>query len=151
MKNAKPIQEDWLVQLSAEGIPRAVCRVNESAPSSPSVVEGSGTDEHWRRNPSRQHLQQQLGMPQRLTHQAARQDSLWSNHEQTGPSARTTDERGVIASHLNCAMELAMSLQGPSVKRSYRERKTTGVLICRHLVAALKLEDAEFKRCDHTQ
>ena len=56
-----------------------------------------------------------------------------------------------IAEHLSSAMALAESLQGRkagkgskrngiSAKPSYRQRKTTGVLICRHLVAALKLE-----------
>ena len=46
-----------------------------------------------------------------------------------------------VLEHLNSAMHLAESLRGAAKKCSYRQRKSTGVLICQHLVAALKLAD----------
>ena len=151
MKSAKPIQEDWLMQHSAESIAQTVCRVDKPASCLSMAAEDADTDVYRRRVASRQHLQQQLGKPKSFTDQAAIQGTLWGNSERTGQFARSTDERGRIATHLNSAMELAESLQGRSVKRSYRERKTTGVLICRHLVAALKLEDEESGHSDHAR
>ena len=55
--------------------------------------------------------------------------------------ANATEAADPVLQHLNSAMDLAHSLQSRSSKRTYRQRKSTGVLICQHLVAALKLAD----------
>ena len=47
-----------------------------------------------------------------------------------------------VLEHLNSAMDLAYSLRPRAPQLSKRLSKTAGVLICRHLVAALKLADA---------
>ena len=55
--------------------------------------------------------------------------------------ANATEAADPVLQHLNSAMDLAHSLQSRLSKRTYRQRKSTGVLICQHLVAALKLAD----------
>jgi hypothetical protein len=64
-----------------------------------------------------------------------------SDSSASEPGANATEVADPVLQHLNSAMDLAHSLRSRSSKRSYRQRKSTGVLICQHLVAALKLAD----------
>lgn len=132
-----PTQEDWLNELPdtvQKPTYESGCTLPLFAEEKP--VRPQATD-------ARQRLQQQLGKPESVRHVARR------SHQNSDQTLIGDQER--IAEHLSSAMALAESLQGRkagkgskrngiSAKPSYRQRKTTGVLICRHLVAALKLE-----------
>ncbi len=132
-----PTQEDWLNEQS-DTVQKPTFERGFTLPlfAEEQAVRPQATD-------VRQRLKQQLGKPESVRHVARR---LHRNSDET-----LIGDQERIAEHLSSAMALAESLQGrkagrggkrngTSAKQSYRQRKTTGVLICRHLVAALKLE-----------
>jgi len=137
MKTCDPIQQDWLSEQSADlSCTVEAMRQTSNAPKpevplgvtlplfvEPNQVEAAAVGVYRvAPAPERAQLQRQL-------------KGAWV--AATRP-LKTVDP---VLEHLNSAMHLAESLRGPAKKCSYRQRKSTGVLICRHLVAALKLAD----------
>ena len=148
MKQELTTQEDWLVEhnIAVQEPNRELCL------TLPLFKEQEPRVDLSCNAITRQRLQQQLGKPDSVN------NSLDSAHG-SGDHARSGDQEK-IAEHFSSAMALAESLidrknknlhrrKGTAGKLSYGQRKTTGVLICRHLVAALRLEVAQSEGAQH--
>ena len=135
MKTDIPIQEDWLAPQSDAASDLTAKQQMARGYTLPLYTEEISVAKRVPETTARHRLQRQLGRPQSNNNLAAARRSRRSN--------TANGEQEKVAEHLSSAMELAESLNGRSPRQSYRQRKTTGVLICRHLVAALKLEVAE--------
>ena len=146
METGNPIQQDWLSEFltgANDDTSEATDRGNTAQPNTPvgaTLPLFAEPEQHAlvvAKATGRDKLQRQLkgswvGQVSQLG------DS--SESEETGRHALGTTDP--VLEHLNSAMDLAYSLRKRSPQRSYRQSKTAGVLICRHLVAALKLADA---------
>ena len=137
MKTCDPIQQDWLSAESADfSCPVEVMRqtVNTSRPEVPLGVTLPLFVE-----PNQVEAPVVAVVPVASASERAQlQRQLKGAWVAATPPLKAVDP---VLEHLNSAMHLAESLRGPAKKCSYRQKKSTGVLICQHLVAALKLAD----------
>ncbi len=149
-----PIQQDWLLEYRVDNccdVEKIQLPANASESQTPLgitlplFIESHQTDSPVVKGVDRKQLQQLRG-PAVAATRPRKGANLESS--QGGDTSRSKGERGGLSrspdpvrEHLDSAMHLAESLRGPAKKCSYRQRKTTGVLICQHLLAALKLAD----------
>jgi hypothetical protein len=137
MKTCDPIQQDWLSEESAEFICTVEVMpqtVNTSKPEAPLGVTMPLFVE-----PNQVEAPVVAVVPvSSASERAQLRRQLKGAWVAATPPLKAVDP---VLEHLNSAMHLAESLRGPAKKCSYRQKKSTGVLICQHLVAALKLAD----------
>lgn len=146
METGNPIQQDWLSEFVIgvdEDLPRATDCGNAAKSHTPvgaTLPLFADPEQHAlvvAKATGRDKLQRQLR-------------GSWVRQVGQSGNSRESEEIGrhalgaadPVLEHLNSAMDLAYSLRTHSPQRSYRQSKTAGVLICQHLVAALKLADA---------
>lgn len=138
MKTCDPIQQDWLSEQSAD----LSCTVEamRQTVNTPKPEVPLGVTLPLFVEPSQLEAPVVAVVPVASASERAQlQRQLKGAWVAATPPLKAVDP---VLEHLNSAMHLAESLRGPAKKCSYRQKKSTGVLICQHLVAALKLADS---------
>lgn len=143
-----PIQQDWLSEL-IDGVNDRVNDDTSAVSDAANAVQSDtpfGATLPLFAEPEHNKLPVAKGAERHQLHQQLRGSWVRAVGQSSNPSklevyGHATEVADPVLEHLNSAMDLAYSLRTRSPKRSYRQSKTTGVLICQHLVAALKLTD----------